>query len=247
MDAETGIMHYRARWYDPQQGRFISEDPIGLNGGINPYAYAGDNPVWANDPLGLASIRVVVGPRSNGGSGGAYILLLDKNGNRINACGCNEEYFVGLAIAGNSNRMLGNGQGDTPFGVYQYTGTQGGQTSSQLGEGFGTGKILMDGGFGEIVDSGRDLIRLHGGGSGLRKRGQNPYALEHDLLPTQGCVRMKNRDVNALIQAIKTLPKDDPLEFIFIGDAAYVNGLATNPTQVNSRWQPVLRTNLGLP
>lgn len=106
---------------------------------------------------------VVVGPRSNGGSGGAYILLLDKNGNRLNACGCEEEYFSGLAIASNPNRMLGNGVGDTPFGAYRFQGTQGGQASSRLGPGFGTGKILMEGLFGEIMDSGRSLIRLHGG------------------------------------------------------------------------------------
>jgi len=42
-----------ARWYDPQARRFISEDPIGLNGGINLYAYVGNNPVNATDPSGL--------------------------------------------------------------------------------------------------------------------------------------------------------------------------------------------------
>ena len=29
-DSDTGLMYYRARWYDPKVGRFISEDPIGL-------------------------------------------------------------------------------------------------------------------------------------------------------------------------------------------------------------------------
>jgi hypothetical protein len=143
--------------------------------------------------------------------------------------------------------MLGNGRGDTPFGVYNYTGTQGGKATDKLGEGFGTGKILLDGVFGEITDSGRSLIRLHGGGSGLRKRNQDPYGLDHDLLPTQGCVRMKNGDVNALIQAIKNLPANDPLEFVFIGDAGYLHGLANNPLGAGTRWQGVIKTNLGLP
>lgn len=44
-DADTGLYYYRARWYDPQVGRFISEDPIGLNGGINLYAYVQNDPI----------------------------------------------------------------------------------------------------------------------------------------------------------------------------------------------------------
>ncbi len=52
-DADTGLLYYRARFYDPQLGRFISEDPIGLHGGINSYAYVGNSPVNYVDPLGL--------------------------------------------------------------------------------------------------------------------------------------------------------------------------------------------------
>ncbi|NLT69051.1 MAG: RHS repeat-associated core domain-containing protein, partial [Acidobacteria bacterium] len=44
--------YYRARWYDPQARRFISEDPIGLNGGINLYAYVENNPLNRIDPEG---------------------------------------------------------------------------------------------------------------------------------------------------------------------------------------------------
>ena len=52
-DSETGLYYYRARYYDPKIGRFISEDPIGFMGGINKYAYVGNNPVNWVDPLGL--------------------------------------------------------------------------------------------------------------------------------------------------------------------------------------------------
>jgi RHS repeat-associated protein len=50
----TGLYQVRARWYDAQYGRFISEDPIGLAGGINPYAYAAGNPVSSVTPPGYA-------------------------------------------------------------------------------------------------------------------------------------------------------------------------------------------------
>ncbi len=52
-DAETGLYFYRARYYNPSIGRFISEDPIGFAGGINMYAYVGNNPGNYTDPEGL--------------------------------------------------------------------------------------------------------------------------------------------------------------------------------------------------
>jgi RHS repeat-associated protein len=57
-DSDTGVMYYRARWYDSHTGRFISEDPIGLAGGINQFAYVGNNPPNAKDPSGLYEIDV---------------------------------------------------------------------------------------------------------------------------------------------------------------------------------------------
>ncbi len=48
-----GLHYYRARYYNPTTGRFVSEDPTGLAGGINLYAYAGDNPLDFRDPFGL--------------------------------------------------------------------------------------------------------------------------------------------------------------------------------------------------
>jgi uncharacterized protein RhaS with RHS repeats len=41
------------RWYDPELGRFLSEDPAGLAGGINPYVFADNDPVNNNDPSGM--------------------------------------------------------------------------------------------------------------------------------------------------------------------------------------------------
>ena len=52
-DAESGLYYYRARYYDPQIGRFLSQDPIGFFGGINLYQYVEGNPARFNDPTGL--------------------------------------------------------------------------------------------------------------------------------------------------------------------------------------------------
>ena len=55
-DAETGLHYNWNRFYDPEVGRYISADPIGLDGGMNLYSYVQNNPVNAIDPFGLALI-----------------------------------------------------------------------------------------------------------------------------------------------------------------------------------------------
>ncbi|MBN1391465.1 MAG: RHS repeat-associated core domain-containing protein, partial [Sedimentisphaerales bacterium] len=52
-EQETGLYYYRARYYKPTLGRFISRDPIELNGGLNFYTYVNNNPIRFRDPKGL--------------------------------------------------------------------------------------------------------------------------------------------------------------------------------------------------
>jgi RHS repeat-associated protein len=52
--ATPGRSYYRARYYDPQAGRFIGEDPVNFLAGINFYAYVKNNAPNTFDPLGLA-------------------------------------------------------------------------------------------------------------------------------------------------------------------------------------------------
>ena len=51
-NATGGMVYLRDRWYDPQTGRFLTQDPLGLGGGANLYAYAGNNPISFSDPFG---------------------------------------------------------------------------------------------------------------------------------------------------------------------------------------------------
>lgn len=48
--------YYRARYYDSKLGRFISEEPIGLNAGVNFYPYVSNDPVSLADPLGTYTL-----------------------------------------------------------------------------------------------------------------------------------------------------------------------------------------------
>jgi len=52
-DPETGLTYLHARYFDPQLGVFLSPDPIGVEGGLNQYAYALGNPVNLTDRSGL--------------------------------------------------------------------------------------------------------------------------------------------------------------------------------------------------
>ena len=53
--SEAGVYHYKARAYLPALGRFAQTDPILMAGGMNLYAYVGNDPVNFTDPLGLCT------------------------------------------------------------------------------------------------------------------------------------------------------------------------------------------------
>ncbi len=55
-DDGTGLYYYRARYYHPALGRFVSEDPFWMTDGPNMYAYVRNNPLTWTDPFGLAGI-----------------------------------------------------------------------------------------------------------------------------------------------------------------------------------------------
>jgi RHS repeat-associated protein len=57
-DAETGLHYNRYRYYDPEVGRYISPDPIDLEGGLNAFAYAQNSPFHFGDPYGLVYTKI---------------------------------------------------------------------------------------------------------------------------------------------------------------------------------------------
>jgi RHS repeat-associated protein len=55
-DQETGLYYNWRRYYDPEIGRYVTADPIGLDGGMNLYSYVGGDPVNRMDPFGLKCV-----------------------------------------------------------------------------------------------------------------------------------------------------------------------------------------------
>ncbi|CRG52611.1 Rhs family protein [Yersinia wautersii] len=72
-DEETGLHYNTFRYYDPKIGRFTTQDPIGLAGGMNLYAYA-PNPITWIDPWGLAHLN------TNGATGNFGVYKIEING-----------------------------------------------------------------------------------------------------------------------------------------------------------------------
>jgi RHS repeat-associated protein len=61
VDLVSGLHYFRTRWYDAHQGRFVSQDPIGLYGGLNTDASSENDPVNNADPFGLSTYcRIVI-------------------------------------------------------------------------------------------------------------------------------------------------------------------------------------------
>jgi RHS repeat-associated protein len=77
---ETGLYCYRARYYDPMDGRFISKDPISFAGGdLNLYGMVQNNPVNCIDPYGLSGMLTIASTGFKLDQGHSWITYLPDN------------------------------------------------------------------------------------------------------------------------------------------------------------------------
>jgi len=153
-----GINYYRARYYNPTTGRFLSEDPLGFGGGINEYTYALGSPLNLVDPSGLASqISIGVGgtiiaPFVGGGLGASVGLNLDGWNSSAYIQGQANGGFGGGAFAGYgvTGSYIHGAAPTTGFGSADYA-----EADLGFGPGF-TGSLAHD-----------ENGTAYGGGAGL--------------------------------------------------------------------------------
>ncbi|MEZ4369397.1 MAG: RHS repeat-associated core domain-containing protein [Polyangiaceae bacterium] len=97
-DPETGLHYNRHRYYDPEAGRYLSPDPLGMKPGLNEFAY-GNNPITDIDPFGLVhTARAWLDgvPVTNSQTGGG----LDFNSGWSGRAGNQDSYLQGRSAAG---------------------------------------------------------------------------------------------------------------------------------------------------
>ena len=97
-DTGTGLYYYRARYYDPEVGRFLTEDPLGFKAGVNFYRYVENNPVNFNDPSGMIVPQLIGGAVS--AIAGIGVELLTSETPNITPEGIIIDFAAGMAGVG---------------------------------------------------------------------------------------------------------------------------------------------------
>lgn len=111
-DAETGLWNNGFRDFDSVSGRYVESDPLGLNGGVNTYAYVSDNPLLSTDLLGLAGITVIHQVPLNS------VVYQAPNGQGFYAP--SNANFQSVLAAGQTNGLLAMNASIGQFGQYDY-------------------------------------------------------------------------------------------------------------------------------
>ena len=184
----ASYLDFGARLYSPRTATWLSPDPLMEKYyGISPFVYCASNPVNRIDIMGEWDVTVhLYKDRSEYGYGIATVT--DRKGNKVFSFVVRAEGVKG------HNRM--NAGADTPLGTYDipnnYPWISGGNRES-----YGPNpRLNMEGESGEIVDSGRSLIRMHGGRQEYKTKDGKYIGYDNPVLKkTEGCIRAYDRDM----------------------------------------------------
>ncbi len=197
---------YGARFYDPVIGRFSTVDPMATTlHEISPYVYVRDNPVLRIDREGLWDITVhAYKDREKYGYGVAVVT--DRHGKEV--------YSFQVRLEGTGGRNRRNANSDTPTGVYDipdHNMWNSGGSRAAYGP---NPRLILNPESGEIVESGRDLIRIHGGRQEVynQQTGLWEPVKNADLKKTHGCMRCSDMDVKTLKEVTDGLMNKDSKE-----------------------------------
>jgi len=174
-DGGTGLYYYRARYYNPVLGRFISEDPIGFAAGdVNLYAYVANSPTNAVDPSGLcpicaAAAAAAAGAAIGGAAYGLGTIGLNMLGGRKDwLSGLNWNDFVLAAAAGSVSGLLATA-GLSMGGAIAMNSIIGFDTAAWSGVLSGDGTTSFDLGAGVFIGGVGGAIPAGSGASGTAR------------------------------------------------------------------------------
>ena len=160
--------------------KWLSRDPIGEEGGINLYGYVGNNPINKIDPLGLAELYT---DQTNGVT---YFNPTPEEDGLVTSFASRSDVT--------DNSLPGAAGPYSSANVYPAAGPH-----RNLPVPYGPNDLLLT----DDTERGR---WLHGGGTGL----PDPLAPYQGWMPTHGCTRLQNKDIQELVRLVRKFKKDHP-------------------------------------
>ncbi|TWV05084.1 RHS repeat-associated core domain-containing protein, partial [Bacteroidaceae bacterium HV4-6-C5C] len=208
LDTDRGLnlYDYSARYMDPALGRFNTVDPMAeKRPWVSPYVFCSNNPVNRIDINGNWDVSVHLAQnRSQNGYGIA--IVTDRNGNEV------YRFQVRGEGIGGRNRMSENA--DTPLGTYDIPDNNPWLTGGNRASYGPNARLNMTPESGEIEESGRDAIRIHGGRQENYDSKTKKWILADnpELKKTRGCLRAFDTDMSAFKKITDNLQETDSKE-----------------------------------